>query len=143
MNDKYKRMFKDVKAIADSLSKKELYHICGGTFKDSPYIRYRDVYYDGNKPVGFIDVYGDYYEGVIVLAVLKEYRGQGIASKLVKKMEAEYPHGSTRYLIWKTDIDNVESQRLAVKLGYKLSSSNSKEKVYRKDNPNYKGIKLK
>ena len=58
-------------------------------------------------------------------------------------MEAEYHHGSTRYLIWKTDIDNVESQRLAVKLGYKLSSSNSKEKVYRKDNPNYNGIKLK
>ena len=143
MRDKYKRMFNDVKSIVDTLSKEELHHICGGEFKDSPYIRYRDVYYVGGKPAGFIDVYGDYYDGVIVLAVAKKYRGKGIASRLVKKMESEYPHHSTKYIIWKTDIDNIDSQKLAVKLGYKLVSSNSNEKIYRKDNPNYDGVKLK
>ena len=138
--NKYRSMFPDVKAVTDKLSKEDLYHICGGEFKDSPYVVYRDIYYERNIPVGFIDVYSfDERNMYIVLAVLEEYRGSGIASALVRKMENNIDVKSIRYLVWKTDRDNTDSQKLAMKLGYKMYRHSKTSKSYFKPNPSYIG----
>lgn len=131
-NIKYRDRFPEV-------NKKELNWICNGTFKDSPYVIYRDVYYKDGKPVGFIDVYSfDENDANIVLAVLSQYRGEGIASAMIKKMERQFNKSSMKYLAWKTDVDNTDSQKLAQKLGYKLSEKRAKTYIFRKPNPKYK-----
>ena len=140
---KYQNKFDAIKQIVDKLSKKELNYICNGTFKDSPYIVYRDIYYVGAKPAGFIDVYSfDKDDANIVLAVLKKYRNQGIARYLVTNMEQKINVGSIKNLTWKTDLDNTVSQNLAKSLGYKLSETTKTSKIYRKPNPSYKGLKF-
>ena len=139
----YKNKFDVVKQIVDQLPKKELDYICNGTFKDSPYVVYRNIYYVGSEPAGFIDVYSfDEKDANIVLAVLDKYRNRGIASKLVQDMERKIDVGSVRYLTWKTDLDNKASQKLAKELGYKLDETTKTSKIYRKENPSYKGIKF-
>lgn len=136
----FRSKFSDVKSIADKLNKKDLYYICNGEFKDSPYIVYRDIYYDNNKPIGFIDVYSlDEKNMCIVLAVLEEYRGKGIAKKLVSKMERNINVKSIKYIIWKADKDNIASQKLALKMGYKFYYHTKTSKSYIKPNPSYKG----
>lgn len=140
---KYRALYKDVKQVADSLSKKDLNYICGGTFKNSPYVVYRDVYYDKKKPIGFIDVYSiDQDDMHIVLSVNSDYRGKGIASKLVKEMEQKIDVGSIEYITWKTDIDNTASQSLAKDLGYRMYKETKTSKIYRKKNPCYKEIEF-
>ena len=135
----FRSKFPDVKSIADKLDKDDLYRICGGDFKDSPYIVYRDIHYENNQPVGFIDVYSfDEQNMYIVLAILKEYRGKGIAQKLVSKMERNINVKSIKYIVWKTDKDNISSQKLAVKMGYKFYHHTKTSKSYMKSNPSYK-----
>lgn len=136
----FRSRFKDVKKITDQLDKNDLYHICGGEFKDSPYVVYRDIKYIGSAPVGFIDVYAfDERNMYIVLAVLKEYRGRGIAKELVKKMERDIDVKSIKYLVWKTDKDNTGSQKLARQMGYKLYHYTKTSRSYMKSNPSYEG----
>ena len=95
------------------------------------------------KMTGISDVYSfDEKDANIVLAVLDNYRNRGIASKLVQDMERKIDVGSIRYLTWKTDLDNKASQKLAKSLGYKLDETTKTSKIYRKENPSYKGIKF-
>ena len=138
---KYQNKFDVIKQIVDKLSKKELNYICNGTFKDSPHIVYRDIYYVEAEPAGFIDVYSfDKDDANIVLAVLKKYRNRGIARSLVINMEQKINVKSIKNLTWKTDLDNIASQNLAKSLGYKLSETTKTSKIYRKPNPSYKGL---
>ena len=134
----FKSRFKDVKKIVDQLDKADLYYICNGEFKDSPYVVYRDIKYIGSSPVGFIDVYAfDKRNMYIVLAVLKEYRGRGIAKELVKKMEKNIDVKTIKYLVWKTDKSNIGSQKLARQLGYRLYHYTKTSRSYMKSNPSY------
>lgn len=135
----FKSRFKDVKKIVDQLDKADLYYICNGEFKDSPYVVYRDIKHIGSNPVGFIDVYAfDKRNMYIVLAVLKEHRGKGIAKELVRKMERDIDVESIKYLVWKTDRDNTASQKLARQLGYTLYHYTKISRSYMKPNPSYK-----
>lgn len=135
----YRQLFPIIKTITDQLDRHDLLHICGGEFRDSPYVVYRDIYYIENKPVGFIDVYSfDENNMYIVLAVLDKYRNMGIASTLVRKMEQSIDVNSIKYLVWKTDKDNKGSQKLAMKLGYKLYRVTNTSRSYFKPNPAYK-----
>ena len=134
----FKSRFKDVKKIVDQLDKADLYYICNGEFKDSPYVVYRDIKYIGSSPVGFIDVYAfDTRNMYIVLAVLKEYRSRGIAKELVKTMEKNIDVKNIKYLVWKTDRSNIASQKLARQLGYKLYHYTKTSRSYMKSNPSY------
>lgn len=134
----FKSRFKDIKKIVDRLDKADLYYICNGEFKDSPYVVYRDIKYIGSNPVGFIDVYAfDERNMYIVLAVLKEYRGRGIAKELVKKMEKNIDVKTIKYLVWKTDRSNIVSQKLARQLGYRLYHYTKTSRSYMKSNPSY------
>ena len=139
-HQQFKNKFPDVKKVADKLNKNDLYYICNGEFKDSPYVVYRDIYYENNQPVGFIDVYSfDKNNMYIVLAVLEEYRGKGIAQQLISKMEHNINVKSIKYIVWKTDKDNIVSQKLALKMGYKFYHYTKTSKSYMKPNPSYKG----
>lgn len=53
----YSKLFSDVKNIVNTFSKTDLSHICSGTFKDSPYVKYREVLLVNKDPAAFIDVY--------------------------------------------------------------------------------------
>lgn len=146
---KYRNMFKDAEKVAKQLSKKDLKYICNssGVFVDSPRVIYRDIFYvkdvsNGFIPVGFIDVYkfgNDIKLGFIVLAVLKEYRGKGLASTMVKKLEEEIEAPDVKYLLWRVDKENKASIALGKSLGYQFHQYHGNEMDFYKPNPSYKG----
>ena len=115
--------FRQVKKIVDHIPKEEhhwFYH--GDSFKDSPYMKYRDVMYTPDKKhAGFIDVYAfdsDPDTGIVVIALEPEARGTGIATKLVQKAIQKLPSLGIKKLIWRADTDNTASIKLAQKLGF-------------------------
>lgn len=118
--------FKDVKRIVDHIPKEEhhwFYH--GDEFKDSSYVKYRDVMYlkngRGKTVGGFIDIYSfdsDPDVGIVVIALEPAARGTGLATKLVQKALKKLPSLGIKKVIWRADNDNVASQKLAKKLGF-------------------------
>ena len=118
--------FNQVKRIVSNIPKEEhhwFYH--GDEFKDSPYVKYRDVMYlkngRGKTIGGFIDVYSfdsDPDTGIVVIALEPGARGTGLATKLVQKALKKLPSLGITKVIWRADIDNIASQKLAKKLGF-------------------------
>lgn len=118
--------FNQVKKIVDNIPKEEhhwFYH--GKEFKDSPYVKYRDVMYlrngRGKTIGGFIDVYAfdsDPDTGIVVIALEPAARGTGLATKLVQKALKKLPSLGIKKVIWRADVDNIASQKLAEKLGF-------------------------
>ena len=118
--------FSQVKRIVNNIPKEEhhwFYH--GDEFKDSPYVKYRDVMYlkngRGKTIGGFIDVYSfdsDPDTGIVVIALEPGARGTGLATKLVQKALKKLPSLGIKKVIWRADTDNIASQKLAKKLGF-------------------------
>lgn len=118
--------FNQVKKIVDNIPKEEhhwFYH--GKEFKDSPYVKYRDVMYlrngRGKTIGGFIDVYAfdsDPDTGIVIIALEPAARGTGLATKLVQKALKKLPSLGIKKVIWRADVDNIASQKLAKKLGF-------------------------
>lgn len=118
--------FNQVKRIVNNIPKEEhhwFYH--GDEFKDSPYVKYRDVMYlkngRGKTIGGFIDAYSfdsDPDTGIVVIALEPGARGTGLATKLVQKALKKLPALGIKKVIWRADIDNIASQKLAKKLGF-------------------------
>lgn len=118
--------FNQVKRIVNNIPKEEhhwFYH--GDEFKDSPYVKYRDVMYlkngRGKTIGGFIDVYSfdsDPDTGIVVIALEPGARGTGLATKLVQKALKKLPSLGIKKVIWRADVDNIASQKLAKKLGF-------------------------
>lgn len=128
-NISFSRDFKYVKNIVDSLSEKDLYKICNGDFKKSPYVKYREVVLLNNDPVSFIEVYTlpsmNKRDGVIVIATKDKYRSCGYANILINRMKSKIKNIDK--LIWKTDMNNINSRNLAKKNGF----FNNKEDAYK------------
>ena len=126
INETTSNKFSRVKAIVDNIPKEEhhwFYH--GDEFKDSPYVKYRDVMYlkngRGKTIGGFIDVYSfdsDPDTGIVVIALEPAARGTGLATKLVQKALKKLPSLGIKKVIWRADVDNIASQKLAEKLGF-------------------------
>lgn len=118
--------FSQIKRIVNNIPKEEhhwFYH--GDEFKDSPYVKYRDVMYlkngRGKTIGGFIDVYSfdsDPDTGIVVIALEPGARGTGLATKLVQKALKKLPSLGIKKVIWRADTDNIASQKLAKKLGF-------------------------
>lgn len=118
--------FAQVKKIVNNIPKEEhhwFYH--GDEFKDSSYVKYRDVMYlkngRGKTVGGFIDIYSfdsDPDVGIVVIALEPAARGTGLATKLVQKALKKLPSLGIKKVIWRADNDNVASQKLAKKLGF-------------------------
>lgn len=114
--------FQSVKKIVDNIPKEEHHWFYNGdSFKDSPYVKYRNVMHAKNKAAGFIDIYtfDDEPEiGIIVITLEPNARGTGLAEKLVKQAIKDVPSIGITQLFWRADIDNIASYKLAKKLGF-------------------------
>jgi len=128
--------FNDVKKVVDSLSEKELNYICSGTFKDSPFVKYRDIHYENGEPVGFIDIYVNpesKNKGSIVIAVKEDARGKGIAKNLISKaLKKTSSIKDLEVLEWKADNTNKESIALAQYFGFKFETKTSDRTIFSK-----------
>ena len=117
--------FKDVLYVVNTLPKEDLYRICNGEFKDSPYVFYRKIAYSNNTPIGFVDVYcltKELLKGYIVIAVSPQYRRSGIARLLILKLLIDFtnnPEYKQYRLIWRVDADNAASINMANNLGFR------------------------
>ena len=120
--------FKEIRKIVDNLSPKEkkwLYN--GSTFKDSPYVVYRDIQYKNvldKKHGGFLEAYifpKEKNNIYVSIAVDKESRRLGIADLLMNRfmlvIQAFCPN---KTVIWKVKPDNTASIELAKKHGFTL-----------------------
>ena len=109
--------FNDAKYVANTLSKKDLLHICNGNFNKSPYTKYR-ICLIIDEPIGFVEVYNlpeEEYE-FIVVAINPKYRKKGYAYILLDKMFKEY---KCKYpYLWRCDKDNFPSISLAKKYNF-------------------------
>lgn len=126
--------FEDVLQIWNSLSEEEKLMICNTEFDNSPYVKYRRVLIKDDIPVSFLELYVlPHYpnSAYIVVATNPNYRNKGY-SKILVKMAEEYNLVSKKYLefIWKTDLKNEKSKKVAKKLGYELISKNYLKKVF-------------
>ena len=125
---KFSSDFKDVEFVIKQLSKKDLLHICNGTFKCSPYTKYRLCLIIGKESVGFIEVYNlsnENYE-CIVIAISPKYRGKGYSYVLLDRLFKEYKN---RYpYLWRCDKNNHCSIYLAEK--YNFAMINETETKY-------------
>ena len=125
--------FNDVEFVVNSLSKEDLLHICNGTFKCSPYTKYRLCLIIDEKRVGFVEVYNlpdEEYE-FIVIAISNEYRGKGYSYILLDKLFNEYKN---KYpYLWRCDKDNMKSINLANKYNFvKINETETKYEYLRK-----------
>ena len=121
--------FRDIKRIVDKLSpqeKKWLYH--GDTFKDSPYVIYRNLkYLKGIRGSigGFLEAYvfpGEEQNIYISIAVEKQARGKGIADDLVTEfMQAAKLNYPNKTVVWRVNKDNIASIKLAKKHGFTIN----------------------
>ena len=116
----FSKDFKYVKNIVDTLSKKDLYKICNGNFKKSPYVKYREVILLNNDPASFIEVYTlptmNKRDGVIVIATKDKYRNSGYANILVNRMKSKIK--KVDRLIWDVHMNNTNSRNLAKRNGF-------------------------
>lgn len=131
---KYDKYLNDVNEIISKLSKEESNYIGRGQRVDSEYVIYRKVEYNDNIPIAFIDVYlMPKYEntGLIVIAVSKDARGKGIGKELVKgAINSLKSNKDIDRLRWKVDSNNKISINMAESLGFELSETTKKEKIY-------------
>ena len=131
---KYSNDFKNVEDVVNKLSKKDLLHICNGSFKNSPYTKYRSCLIINNESVGFIEIYnlpGEEYE-FIVIAINPDYRRKGYSQILLDKMFEEYKNNYP--YLWRCDKDNTKSIKLAVKNNFiKINETESKYEYLREN----------
>ena len=112
--------FEDVEKVVMELSKKDLLHICNGTFKKSPYTKYRLCLLIDNVSVGFVEIYNipkENYE-FIVIAIAPKCRNKGYSKILLNKLFEDY-NNKFPYM-WRCDKDNKNSIYLANKYNFVL-----------------------
>lgn len=85
----------------------------------------------GDKPVSFLDVYegGKYLNVAIGTRSGEEYRGKGYASRITKKamkwIDANSDKFTQEYVRWWVRSDNIPSQKIAEKSGFKFDAVES------------------
>ena len=135
----FSKEFKDVENIVETLSKKELNDLCNGTFKDSPYIIYRNVILTDSEPVAFVELYTlpdmEAKTAVICLACKPAYRNQGFTMVLVDEMIRWCKENEIEYLNWKVrKTGNLPSEKLAEKCGFTSGGNHQYYMDFRKMN---------
>jgi len=126
----YSDKFSDVKSIVDSLPKNEMNYVCNGTFKNSPFVIYREVIVIDNLPVAFIDIYSfkNKSEGIIVLATRygEKYRHKGYMSELLlRSIEWAKKDRNIKTLVYPVKSTNKTSIALAHKFGFSASEEDT------------------
>ena len=116
VKNQYKKDYKRVKAIFDSLSDEEKKFVSPrNEFVDSDKILFREVMQNGKgQDVGFIDVYefnNNKQIGFIVMAVHPDFRGQGYSRKLRTSAIENCKKLRMSKLIYRVDVSNGDSLR--------------------------------
>ena len=127
----YSEKFEDVKEIVDTLSKSDLKKICNGTFKNSPYVKYRKVCLVDNRPAAFIDIYSlpnemESNEAVVVCACREEYRKMGLIKDCFNGAKRTLKSKGIDTVYWETTKGNAASNATAKSLGFKKSEDVNK-----------------
>lgn len=129
--------FADVKRIVDNIPKEEHHFFYnGGTFKNSPYVIYRNVAYVPHvrgKIGAFIEVYAfdDAPDiGIVVIAAEPAARGKGLTDKLIENAVKTLSIKGIRTLYWRCDADNIASYRLAERNGFILNNKKTTKEQY-------------
>ena len=122
-NKYYSNNFSDVKSIVDSLPENELKYICNGTFKNSPFVIYREVMVINNLPVAFIEIYSfkNKFQGIIVLSTRygEKYRHKGYMSELLSRsIQWAKKNKNIKELIYPVKTSNKSSISLAHKFEF-------------------------
>lgn len=111
---------KDIRAVIKSLGSDD--------YKSFDYkskkMYYQSVYYDGDNPIGFVFTRSFDEEGrhslTISVALNPDYRGKGLALKMVKDVLNTIKQDKSIYQIyWGADMDNKGSIELAKRAGFK------------------------
>ena len=108
----------------NKLSDEQKNFVCNGPFKNSPYVKVRI----SNK-YGFYELY-NFDDGSILIAVLAvapEYQGKGYGAKLFKQAEAKAKAKGYKRILYDVKVQNVNSLKLAKKLGLKLIGKEDNE----------------
>lgn len=124
--------FQDVKKIVNRIPRDEHNHFYHGPqFKDSPFVKYRDVTYVSHarsKAGAFIEIYvfdDTPTIGIVVIAAEPGARGQGLTDKLLQKAIREAPGLGIEKLIARIDKDNPHSYNMAIRNGFVDVSNNT------------------
>jgi len=108
-----------------------------GRFIDSPILISRQIIYDRNRPAAFGEVYKwngkSKNVGFIVLAVHKNHRGKGYARQVIDRCIAEIKQLGYNRLIYRVDIENTASIRLAERYGFELTKESKGYKSFKLD----------
>lgn len=119
-SDKYD----DVLTITNSLPENEFKRISfTDQYMDSPFVVYRDIYYDDGRPVSFIDVtvYPSQRRiAQITAATVPECRGLGYTSTLLSNLiYSDFAkNNDIGTYVWNVHPDNIPSSRVAEKNGF-------------------------
>jgi len=117
--------YDEVLKICKSLSPEEFAYISfTPVYQNSPNVIHRHIEWLADKPAGFLDVYQFKTKpGVVYLtiAVNPFYRRQGIADKMLKTvLKSNLPEKYKFHTwIWDANVDNIASQKVAEKNGFK------------------------
>ena len=105
-----------------------------GRFIDSPILISRQVIYSGRSPAAFGEVYKwngkSKNVGFIVLAVHRNHRGKGYAKQVIDRCIEEIKSLGYSKLIYRVDIENIASIRLAERYGFNLTKESKGYKSY-------------
>lgn len=123
MNDTYN----DALAVYNQLSDQDKQYVSpSGRYIDSPYLISRKIKYINNQPVGFCEAYKfngtSNSKAFLIIAVLEEYRGYNIASELLNQVISDCINQNYNYFIYKCDITNKISKKLAIKNHFSLTN---------------------
>lgn len=122
--------------LFNDLSYQEKQWLCNGVYRDDLKLILKSIAYYGDKLVGFCDAIpyniDDAKTVYLLICVDKNYRGQGIASSLVKLIEEVLPSTGYIKVVWKVNIDNKRSIDLAEQNSYNYTGTNKDEMYYSK-----------
>ena len=120
--------------LYNKLSNKEKSYVAPrGYYVDSPKLSFRLGLLDNDNLAGFIDAYEFHKgEGFIIISVDPDYRGIGIAKKLLKAAIAEAVKNNFNKLIYKVDKVNEVSNNFIIDSIYNfvLVSETDKDLTY-------------
>ena len=123
--------YEDALKLFEKLDEKEQFFVSPrGSYIDSPKIVFRLGEWDEEKLMGFIDVYcfdEKEKEGFIILAVDPEYRGRGVAKKLISKAIKESRKMGFNSLVYEVDKINKSSINLIKKFSEKFEKEPSEK----------------
>lgn len=123
----HKDSYEDARTVFDKLSDKEKDWVASGNYKNTPYSKYRKVYYDSDSPYGFIDVHThDKEEAIITTALDNEHRGLGHSETMLHDAVDKLRRTRLKRLLWMADFDNKASNTVAKKHNWELIDKNRK-----------------